>query len=63
MVQQINGKLSHLAALQPDVASLSALDYDTSKRADPEVLQKLVTHAKLLKVSTVLLGIVLSIAS
>ena len=50
-VQLVNGKLVHLAALYPDVASLSPLDYDTSKRADPEVLHKLITHAKHLRVS------------
>ncbi len=49
--QQINGKLHRLSAILPDVASLSSLDYDTSKRADPQVLQKLITHAKLLGVS------------
>ena len=49
-VQQINGKLLRLAALEPDVASLSPLDYDTSKRSDPELLQRLVAHAKLLRV-------------
>ena len=49
-VQETNGKLLRLAVLEPDVASLSLLDYDTSNRADPELLQKLVAHAKLLRV-------------
>lgn len=48
--QKINGKLHRLAALVPDVASLPSLDYDTSKRANPEVLHKLVDHAKVLRV-------------
>lgn len=47
--EQINGKLIRVAALLPDLASLSPLDYDTSKRADPEVLQGLLAHAKFLR--------------
>ena len=47
----VNEKLRRLAAVLPDVASLSPLDYDTSKRADPEILQKLVSQAKNLRVS------------
>ncbi len=45
-----NDKLRRLAVLLPDVASLSPIDHDTSKRADPEVLQRLVHHAKTLRV-------------
>ena len=48
---QGNDQLRRLAVVLPDVASLSPLDYDTSKRADPEVLQKIVQHAKSLRVS------------
>lgn len=48
---QANDQLRRLAVVLPDVASLSPLDYDTSKRADPEVLQKIVQHAKSLRVS------------
>ena len=49
---QVNDKLRRLAAVLPDVASLSPLDYDcTSKRADIDVLQTLVESAKKLKVS------------
>ena len=48
--QQINGKLIRVSALLPDLASLAPLDYDTSKRADPEVLQGLMAHAKYLRV-------------
>ncbi len=46
-----NDKLRRLTVVLPDVASIAPLDYDTSKRADPEVLQKLVQHAKTLRVS------------
>ena len=50
--RQVNDKLRRLAAVLPDVASLSPLDYDcTSKRADVDVLQTLVESAKRLKVS------------
>ncbi len=45
-----NDKLRRLAVVLPDVASLSPIDHDTSKRADPEVLQSLVQHAKTLRV-------------
>ncbi len=45
-----NDKLRRLAVKLPDVASITPLDYDTSKRADPDVLQKLVQHAKILRV-------------
>ena len=49
--RQVNDKLRRLAAMLPDVASLSTLDYDcTSKRADIDVLQTLVEFAKKLKV-------------
>ena len=49
--RQVNDKLRHLAAVLPDIASLSPLDYDcTSKRADVDVLQTLVEFAKKLKV-------------
>jgi hypothetical protein len=46
----INGKLMRVAAILPDLASLAPLDYDTSKRADPKVLQDLVAHARFLRV-------------
>ena len=50
--RHVNDKLRRLAAVVPDVASLSPLDYDcTSKRADVDVLQMLVESAKKLKVS------------
>ena len=49
--RQVNDKLRRLAAVLPDVASLSPLDYDcTSKRADVDVLHTLVEFAKKLKV-------------
>ena len=48
--QQINRKLLRVAALLPDLASLPPLNYETSKRADPEVLQSLIKHAKFLRV-------------
>jgi len=48
--QLINGKLMRMAALLPDLASLSPLDYDTTKRADPEVLKRLTRDAKFLRV-------------
>ena len=48
--RQVNDKLRRLVAVLPDASSLAAVDYDTSKRADPEVLQTLVSHAKKLKV-------------
>ena len=50
-VSEANDKLRRLAAVLPDAASLSPLSHDTSKRADPEVLQRLVQHAKSLRVS------------
>ena len=51
----MNDKLRRLAAMLPDVASLSPLDYDcTSKRADVDVLQTLVEFAKKLKVNVYL---------
>lgn len=46
---EANDKLRRLAAILPDVGSLAPLDHDTSKRADPEVLQRLVQHAKTLR--------------
>jgi len=49
--QVINNKMHRLSALLPDVASLSPLDYDNSKRADPEILHQLVSHARRLRVS------------
>ena len=50
--RHVNDKLRRLAAMFPDVASLSPLDYDcTSKRADVDVLQTLVECAKKLKVN------------
>jgi len=48
--RQVNDKLRRLAAVLPDATTLPPVDYNTSKRADPEVLQKLVNHAKILKV-------------
>ena len=48
--QVFNGKLMKVAAVLPDLASLSPLDYDTSKRADPEVLRCLMKDAKILRV-------------
>ena len=48
--RQVNDKLRRLVAVLPDASSLAPVDYDTSKRADPEVLQTLVSHAKKLKV-------------
>lgn len=48
--RQVNDKLRRLVAVLPDASSLAPVDYDTSKRADPEVLQTLVSHAKRLKV-------------
>ena len=49
--RQANDKLHRLSAVLPDAASLPPLEYDTSRRADPEVLQKLVSQAKNLRVS------------
>ena len=48
--RQANEKLHRLAAVLPDAASLPPLEYDTSRRADPEVLQRLVAQAKTLRV-------------
>lgn len=50
LCQEINGKLLRLAAVLPDAATLSPLDYETNKRADLRVLKNLTDHAKLLKV-------------
>lgn len=50
LCQEINGKLLRLAAVLPDAATLSPLDYETNKRADPTVLKKLTDHAKFLRV-------------
>lgn len=52
LCQVINHKMHRLSAILPDVASLTPLDYDNSKRADPEILQQLVSHARRLRVST-----------
>ena len=41
-----------MAAILPDAASLLPLDYETSKRADPEVLKTLIEQAKFLRVRT-----------
>ena len=49
--RQANDKLHRLSAVLPDAASLPPLEYDTSRRADPEVLQTLVSQAKTLRVS------------
>ena len=49
--RKANDKLHRLSALLPDAASLPPLEYDTSRRADPEVLQRLVTQARDLRVS------------
>jgi kinetochore protein NDC80 len=46
----VNNKLHRLSALLPDAASLSPLEYDTSRRADPEVLERLVSQARKLRV-------------
>ena len=48
---EANDKLRRLAVVLPDAASLSPLDHDTTKRADPEVLHRLIQHAKSLRVS------------
>ena len=47
---EANDKLRRLAVVLPDAASLSPLDHDTTKRADPEVLHRLIQHAKSLRV-------------
>ena len=51
--RKANDKLHHLSALLPDTASLPPLEYDTSRRADPEILQRLVSQAKILRVSAI----------
>lgn len=48
---QANELLRKVSVVLPDVACLSRLDYDTSKRADPEALQNIVKHAQTLRVS------------
>ena len=48
----VNNKLHRLSALLPDAASLSPLEYDTSRRADPEVLERLISQARKLRVSS-----------
>lgn len=48
--REVNDKLRKLAAILPDAASLSHMSYDTSKRADPRVISKLLTQTKTIKV-------------
>ena len=48
--REVNDKLRKLATIVPDAASLPTMDYDTSKRADPVVLNQLVAQTKTIKV-------------
>lgn len=47
--RHVNDMLCRLGAVLPAAASLPTLDYNTSKRADPEVLQRLMGCAKTLR--------------
>ncbi len=49
--RKVNDDLRRLGAELPDAATLLPLDYDTSNRSDPDILQRLVSHAKTLRVS------------
>ena len=53
--RQVNDGLRKLTAILPDASCITPLDYNTSKRADPGVLIKLVEQNKRIKVLIILL--------
>ena len=47
---RVNDVLRRLAAILPDAGTLQPLDYDTSRRSDPDILASLEEYARILRV-------------